>query len=1020
MEVDSKGEAVIDEALYSRQLYVLGHEAMRRMAGATVLVVGLKGLGVEIAKNMVLGGVKSVTLHDPAPVELTDLSAQFFLQEADVGRPRAEVTAPRLAELNQYVPVKESKVELTGEYVSQFGIVVLTNVPLSKAIEINDVCRKAGTRFIMTDTFGLFGNLFCDFGDDFVVYDTNGEEPVSAMLASVSQDEKGLVTVLDEGRHGLEDGDYVTFSEIVGMEELNACEAVPIRVMGPYTFTITDTRGFGAYVRGGYMHQVKQKQTVAFKSLRESLAQPEFLISDFAKFDRPGQLHVGFQALHAFAAEHSALPLPSNAEHAAEVLAIAKRLAAAAGEEGELSERMLRNLASGARGELPPLCAFFGGFAAQEVMKAASGKFMPCKQWLYFDAEEVLAENGAQPLPAQETAPRGSRYDSQAAVLGWSTQEKLAGLRYLLVGAGAIGCEMLKVWGMMGLGTASNGAIYITDPDTIEKSNLNRQFLFRPWDVTKAKSVCAAAAIKVMNPAVNIDARLDRLGAETEDIYDDAFWENLSGVCNALDNVQARLYVDQRCIYYQKSLLESGTLGPKGNVQVVVPRLTESYGSSRDPPEKSIPVCTLKNFPNQIEHTIQWSRDLFEGCFKQSAEDVNAYLTQPDFLGSLERQPGVRRPTLESIRGNLLEKPLTLEECVVWARLKFEEIYHNNIAQLIYNFPLDMTTSSGTLFWSGPKRPPAALVFSSEEPLHMEFIVAAANLRAFNYGLKGSDDMGFFKRYADSVMVPEFVPKQGVRIQSDPKEEKKEPEPPPPDDDTLCDDIAKSLPAPSSLAGYRLNPVEFEKDDDTNFHIDFITAASNLRARNYKIAEADRHRTKQIAGKIIPAIATTTAMVTGLVCVELLKLLQPDKKIEDFKNAFANLALPFISFSEPIAAPKKRIGTAGAEWTLWDRFDLDEGHEVTLKEFLEIFQSRHKLEVTMISSGVSILYSFFTNRKKLQERMPLPMSELVTTVSKTEFKPTQSYITFEICCNDENDEDVEVPYVRYKFRNWAM
>ena len=130
------------------------------------------------------------------------------------------------------------------------------------------------------------------------------------------------------------------------------------------------------------------------------------------------------------------------------------------------------------------------------------------------------------------------------------------------------------------------------------------------------------------------------------------------------------------------------------------------------------------------------------------------------------------------------------------------------------------------------------------------------------------------------------------------------------------------------------------QDCDSNFHIDLITAASNLRARNYKITESDRHRTKQIAGKIIPAIATTTAMVTGLVCLELLKLIQPDKKIEDFKNGFANLALPFLSFSEPIAAPKKQIGQTGNAWTLWDRFDVDEGKEVTLKEFLELFKSR--------------------------------------------------------------------------------
>lgn len=67
------------------------------------------------------------------------------------------------------------------------------------------------------------------------------------------------------------------------------------------------------------------------------------------------------------------------------------------------------------------------------------------------------------------------------------------------------------------------------------------------------------------------------------------------------------MYMDRRCVYYRKPLLESGTLGTKGNVQVVIPFLTESYSSSQDPPEKSIPICTLKNFPNAIEHTLQVS-----------------------------------------------------------------------------------------------------------------------------------------------------------------------------------------------------------------------------------------------------------------------------------------------------------------------------------------------------------------------------------------------------------------------------
>ena len=100
---------------------------------------------------------------------------------------------------------------------------------------INDACRTSGTRFIMTDTFGLFGSIFCDFGDEFEVSDVNGEEPMTSLLSSVSAEEKGLVTVYDEGRHGLEDGDYVTFTEVGGMVELNGCEPVPVTVTGPYT-----------------------------------------------------------------------------------------------------------------------------------------------------------------------------------------------------------------------------------------------------------------------------------------------------------------------------------------------------------------------------------------------------------------------------------------------------------------------------------------------------------------------------------------------------------------------------------------------------------------------------------------------------------------------------------------------------------------------------------------------------------------------------------------------------------------
>lgn len=100
---------------------------------------------------------------------------------------------------------------------------------------------------------------------------------------------------------------------------------------------------------------------------------------------------------------------------------------------------------------------------------------------------------------------------------------------------------------MMGVATAAGGEVTVTDMDSIEKSNLNRQFLFRPWDVTKMKSTTAAAAARAMNPALRVRALQTKVAPDTESTFDDAFWTSLTGVITALDNVQARLYVDSRC-----------------------------------------------------------------------------------------------------------------------------------------------------------------------------------------------------------------------------------------------------------------------------------------------------------------------------------------------------------------------------------------------------------------------------------------------------------------------------------------
>lgn len=969
-----EGNGEIDESLYSRQLYVLGHDAMKRMSSSNILIVGLRGLGVEIAKNVALAGVKSLTLYDPKPAQIQDLSSQFFLHPEDVGKPRADVTVPRVSELNPYTPIKvhpSSNISSDLSQLKSYQCVVLTDTPLKDQLAISDYCHQNGIYVIIADTFGLFGQIFNDFGKNFTCVDATGENPLSGIVAGV--DEEGLVSALDETRHGLEDGDYVTFQEVEGMEALNDGKPRKITVKGPYTFSIGDVSDLGQYKRGGLYTQVKQPKIMDFKPLSEQIKNPELVMSDFAKFDRPAQLHVGFQALHKFAEGHKGdYPRPHNDTDAAEVLKIAQELAASGEDKVELDEKLIKELSYQARGDLCAMAAFFGGLAAQEVLKSVSGKFAPVIQFMYFDALEALPTSTKR--SEELCKPLGTRYDGQIAVFGKEYQDRIANTRQFLVGAGAIGCEMLKNWAMIGLATGPKGKITVTDMDQIERSNLNRQFLFRPKDVGSLKSESAARAVQAMNPDLNgkIDVMRDRVGADTEHLFNEDFWNSLDGVTNALDNVDARTYVDRRCVFFHKPLLDSGTLGTKGNTQVVLPRITESYSSSQDPPEQSFPMCTLRSFPNRIEHTIAWAKELFHSQFAGPAEIVNQYISDPDYLGAALKQSGNEKQTLETLKDSLVDnRPATYEDCIKWARMQFEKQYNNAIQQLLYNFPKDSKTSSGQPFWSGPKRAPDPLRFDASNPTHFTFILAGANLHAFNYNIsqKQTKDKDEILTVLDNMIVPDFKPDPGVKIQADEKEA--DPNAPSGNDDS--DDLSKiisSLPSPKSLGTFKLEPVEFEKDDDSNFHIDFIAAASNLRAENYKIATADRHKTKFIAGKIIPAIATTTALVTGLVIIELFKIIDGKDDIEQYKNGFVNLALPFFGFSEPIASAKGTYQGKDGEVIidkLWDRFETE---NVTLQQFLDDFEKKG-LTITMISSGVSLLYASFYPAAKNKDRLPL-------------------------------------------------
>ncbi|KAM4612885.1 ubiquitin-like modifier-activating enzyme 1 [Polymixia lowei] len=1013
----------IDEGFYSRQLYVLGHDAMHRMGTADVLIAGMRGLGVEIAKNVILSGVKSVTVQDEGPANWTDLCSQFFLSESNIGQNRAQSSLAQLSALNPHVHVSAHTGPLDENLLLEFQVVVLTDSSLDDQKRFGTYCHSHGIKLIVADTKGLCGQLFCDFGEEFEVLDSDGEIPTSAMIDYITKANPGVVTCTEDRKHGFISGCRVSFSDIHGMTELNSISPVEINVLSPYSFSVGDTSGFSQYERGGIATEVKQPCLLKFKPLNQALLDNSLLVwTDYGKVTRHQTLHLAFQGLHTFVKKEKRLPKPRSQSDADALLVIVRDLNAAAPLD-TLDEDVVRSLSYTAQGNLAPVNAFIGGVAAQEVMKACSGKFTPLRQWLYFDALECLPETVGEEeeqLTESTFSPKKSRYDGQVTVFGSTFQEKLGKQKYFLVGAGAIGCELLKNFALIGLGAGEGGHITVTDMDSIERSNLNRQFLFRSKDIGRQKSEVAAQAVRVMNPDMNITAHQNRLDPDSEQVYGYHFFMGLDGVAAALDNVEARVYLDGRCVQHKKSMLEGGTLGSQGHTLVVVPHLTESYGPVKSGSDKAIPLCTLKNFPYRIEHTLQWARDQFEGLFKQTSENVNLFLRDAGFLErTLGRGEAEALEVLEGVAGSLRDRgdgghrPASWEDCVGWARCRWETLYNNDIQQLLHCFPPEQLTSSGVPFWSGAKRCPHPLTFNPDNTTHVDYVEAAANLYGQIYGIAGTRDRAAIRDALDKVRVPSFAPKSSVKIHVTDKEMED-------DKEKGMDDVGKDrleelkekLASPSLKSpAMQMHPIDFEKDDDSNFHMDYIVAASNLRAENYDIPAADRHQSKRIAGRIIPAIATTTAAVAGLMCLELYKLVQGHAEFRFYRSGFLNMAVEYFVMSQPCRP--QPFAVAGKEYTLWDDFLVkgrrDGQQEMTLGDLLQHIKECYSLEVTSLFYGAALLYDASYDHK---ERLKQSVSEVVKLVTKAEIPHHKQML--EIFPSFAEDEDcATVPPIRY-------
>jgi ubiquitin-activating enzyme E1 len=919
----------VDRNLYSRQIYTLGENAMKNIILSKVLISGLDGLGTEIAKNVCLIGVNQLSLHDVNNIKSSDLETGYYYNKNDIGKKRADILRSQISELNSNVKVVSHTENIDEDLIKQFTSVVLCNQSFDESIRVNNICRKHNIKFTLGRCGGVFGMVFNDFGE-FTIHDTDGED---SQLFNISEiDNDGNVITLDN--HNLQDNDIIKFTNVDGTNLDRLLEKTyKIKVITSSKFQIIDFDLINFKFKNSSAIKQKQSDVINFKSFEENIIDPN-LVMDINNFEMPEKL---FNMWKKYDNNVNYQP------------------------ENEL-DRKFKCVSY----QIQPVNSIIGAIISAECIKGVTNKYTPFNQIYQWSDTSVISDSYFDDIDPN--------YVSQTYMFGKNVNDKIKKLNMLMVGAGAIGCELLKNFAMMGV--ANEGNLYVTDMDTIEISNLNRQFLFRNSDVGKSKSDTAAKKIKYMNPNMNITPHFNKMCPDNEHIYDSTFFNNIDIVANALDNIQARLYVDDQCVKFKKPLMESGTLGVKGNTQIIVPNLTESYGSTRDPPEKTFAACTVKTFPNSIQHTIQYAREKFEDIFNDIPTTVMNYVNNKEYPSEIELND--KYQLAKNIKYLIKHKPENTKDCVKFGIYNFIQNFNKDIHTLVHHFPSDHKTSEGASFWSGGKKCPKVIVFDIDNQYHFDYVQVCAFLWAKVWNIDFNDNI---KELLSNIDFNEFLFEDHKPIVNEEQ----------------LKDVEYKEEEPYDyefIKDFTLFAQEFEKDDDSNGHIMFITSMSNMRALNYDINPEDFHKTKGIAGKIIPAMSTTTSLVAGLISLELYKLAMNKNKIEDYNNYFVNLALPLIISSDPIEAQKTKVGNL--EFNMWE--NLEYNIDTTLNEFINYWSDKFSLNINMIACGSSIIYFECMTSSEIKEQK---LSDIFKMKKKKDLY--KDYVQVIISDDDETD-----------------
>ena len=1005
----------IDFDLYSRQIFTYGKDIMEKIINLKILIIGLRGLGIEIAKNLVLIGPKEISISDKNICEIKDLGANFYISMNDVNKKtREDACIEKLSMLNKYVDLTI----YNGNYkedICKFNIIIITEIMKDKDLfEINEICRKNNIGFIYTLSFGLTGYIFNDFGENFIVNDINGEKNLNYHVFNIEEKGDKYLIYLDLKKNenfDLKEGEYIILKEVKGLEFLNDNIPKKIENVNKNSFEIQNNyKSKKKYICGGIIEEVKIPKKMKFNSLKIDLYVPNnnFVTLDKGKKKSNILLHCSFVGLHHYFNLYDKLPELNNLEDVSQVIEFSYKYYLEIKEKYteylyikrkkeliEFDEIFIKNAIRWAKSEINPICNFLGGIVSQEAIKI-TGKYLPIYQWLRFDFFETIKD-----IP--ENCNRNllnTRYDDQIAIFGQENHEKLKKLNLFMIGAGALGCEYLKNFALMGISQDENH-ITVTDNDAIIISNLNRQFLFNEKDIGKNKSFCACREAKKINSDINLISQNYLVSKENIDIYNDLFWEKQDLIISAVDNISARKYIDDQCTFYNKIFIDAGTEGTKANSDIYIPDKTICLNDLNFNSEEKIPMCTLKNFPSKIEHCIQYSKIIFDELFvlyikelKMCAENENKFFNI--LIGVMNNDELYLKLEILKYLYYILDNPSNLL-IVKFSMFIFEFYFSFNIEKLL--------KEQKDAFIDILNKKPSPLNINLEDETNLSyfkyFFLILAELMNFEQKINIDEIKLFIKQIEIRIEVKEreiLLADFELEVMNKIKENK--------------NNIKEKI--------NRLKSIVFEKDNDQNNQINFILSFSNLRAKNYNIGQSNFLKAKKIAGNIIPAIASTTSAITGLSCIQIYNLIQTNN-IRLFRSGAFNLATSEFDLfipeekhytkNNPKTKTNPEYKVIPKEFTIWDKIDI-KGPNLTIKSLVNEFKDKYNVDIDFINYNDKILASPMnkdTNFNKTIEK-------LIEEKTGKKINKETKYIKLDLN-SSIGDVEILTPTIRYILNN---